>query len=615
MSKLDLDELMRLPTIYGGFLSPDGEKIALMIHRYHENLDVFISSTDRKGFSELTNTKEATRFKDWSKDSKSIIVVEDKNGNERDVLYQVFLDEPNNLHPLTMKDPPYFLRGGSISPSNNFLVYAVNYDFERKKVLEEFSIIVHDLETGDILEVARTKRPGFVIPKLSPDGKTILYSSSDRDPSGLQWWVVNIDGSDNREVLNFGDKGKIEATWLFDGRVGFVTDTLEGVLQEGGSIGLLEISKGDIEWIVNAHKKTMFFENVRTVLNAPYMVAIEVRNARVIPYIIDLKRKEMINLEVEFGNLYPLGPIQDDKWVGLFYSSKYPADLFIIPFKQDIISPEKDFFNITDVLSHSKIEREDLVQAEGYWWESVDGLMIHGWIYQSKTPNGKTIVYVHGGPTSHSEDAINPFIQYVCSLGFNVFDPNYRGSTGYGIHFRELIKEDGWGGKEQEDIRTGIESLIKKNFAHKFKVGITGTSYGGYSSWWAITHFPLEIVAAAAPICGMTDLIVDYNTTRPDLRIYSEEMMGGSPDEIPEKYYERSPINFIQNIKGKLLIVQGLQDPNVTPENVKVVEKKLKEYGIPYEKLVFEDEGHGIFKPKNQKILYKKLAEFFDSSL
>jgi dipeptidyl aminopeptidase/acylaminoacyl peptidase len=143
---------------------------------------------------------------------------------------------------------------------------------------------------------------------------------------------------------------------------------------------------------------------------------------------------------------------------------------------------------------------------------------------------------------------------------------------------------------------------------------VTGTSYGGYSSWCAITRWPTDIVAAAAPVCGMTDLVVDYQTTRPDLRPYSEEMLGGSPEQIPQKYYERSPINFVHNIKGKLLIVQGGRDPNVTPENVRAVRAALERAGIPYELLVFEDEGHGISRPANQKTLYLRLVEFFSGA-
>jgi len=165
---------------------------------------------------------------------------------------------------------------------------------------------------------------------------------------------------------------------------------------------------------------------------------------------------------------------------------------------------------------------------------------------------------------------------------------------------------------EQEDIRAGIEKLISDGIAEPGKVGITGTSYGGYSSWWALTHFPTELVAAAAPVCGMTDLVVDYESTRPDLRPYSEEMIGGSPSEIPQKYFERSPINFIADIEGGLLIVQGGRDPNVTPENVKVVRDALDKAGKAYEVLKFDDEGHGISKPKNQKVLYLELLAFFD---
>jgi dipeptidyl aminopeptidase/acylaminoacyl peptidase len=110
----------------------------------------------------------------------------------------------------------------------------------------------------------------------------------------------------------------------------------------------------------------------------------------------------------------------------------------------------------------------------------------------------------------------------------------------------------------------------------------------------------------------MTDLVIDYQSTRPDLRPYSEEMMGGPPEKLPEKYAERSPINHIGNIQGKLLIVQGNRDPNVTPENVRVVREALENASICYEILEFEDEGHGISKPQNQKILYKALLDFFN---
>src|SRR5712692_5426101 len=236
---------------------------------------------------------------------------------------------------------------------------------------------------------------------------------------------------------------------------------------------------------------------------------------------------------------------------------------------------------------------------------------IQGWLYRAKGPSRGLIVQVHGGPTAHSEAALSAFIQSAVASGFSVLDPNYRGSTGFGLAFREAIRKTGWGGLEQDDIRTGIEAMIARGIAAPGRVGITGTSYGGYSSWCAITRLPPELVAAAAPICGMTDLVVDYETTRPDIRPYSEEMMGGSPAMAPERYRERSPIHSVERIKGRLLIVQGANDPNVTPENVRVVEAALQRAHVGYETLMFADEGHGVRKPENLRVLYARLIAFF----
>jgi len=133
---------------------------------------------------------------------------------------------------------------------------------------------------------------------------------------------------------------------------------------------------------------------------------------------------------------------------------------------------------------------------EDFRWTADDGLEIQGWLYRTQVPVTGTIVMVHGGPTSHSEDRFNAQIQYLLSRGFNILAPNYRGSTGFGIAFQESIKEDGWGGREQDDIRAGIEALMDEGLAKPGRVGVTGTSYGGYSAWCAITRYPRRLVAA-----------------------------------------------------------------------------------------------------------------------
>ena len=90
--------------------------------------------------------------------------------------------------------------------------------------------------------------------------------------------------------------------------------------------------------------------------------------------------------------------------------------------------------------------------------------------------------------------------------------------------------------------------------------------------------------------------------------------MGGRPDQVPERYFERSPVNFVRGIRGKLYITQGALDPNVTPQNVRQVREQLEKHKIPFQLLVFDDEGHGIHKPANQEVLYTKLADFFENA-
>jgi len=312
------------------------------------------------------------------------------------------------------------------------------------------------------------------------------------------------------------------------------------------------------------------------------------------------------------GNLLPLGRLADGAWVGLHYSAASPTD--IVRFRlEEGHSPA--LTSLTRVWERTALRPDQLIPAETFEWTSVDGLCIQGWLYRARPNARRAVIDIHGGPTYHSEDKFDAQNQYLVAQGFNVLDVNYRGSTGFGLKFRELIKEDGWGGREQADIAEGAKALIQAGLAEPGKVGVTGTSYGGYSSWFLITHYPPEVIGAAAPICGMTDLVVDYQTTRPDLRPYSEEMIGGTPEQIPQRYYERSPIHFVQDIRGQLLIVQGAQDPNVSPENVRQVRQRLHQHKIPHELLVFEDEGHGIIKPANQATLYVRLGEFFDQAL
>lgn len=602
-----LEALLTVPAIYNYQISKNSRYVAYTWKNVHHNLDVFLVPTDgsRRPFA-LTETPEATFIVDFAPDSKSVIVGEDKSRNERVRLFEVKIEKPREMVPLTEEDPSFFLRGGALHPNRKWLVYGANYDLERKKEIEPTWVYRENLENGGKKVLAKPEKPTWLYPQLNNQGTYVLYNRKELHPKGEQYWLVDIEGEVDREILNFGPKARVQAVWLSDGRrVGFITETKSGGAQKYYSLGIHNIETEEIYWLIDDPDRNI--EQIRSPINSHHLVVLEYQKATVRPSIIDLTSMKERFLPKIKGSLVPIGPVTDEEWAGLYYSSTQPHE--IVKFDLNNVVPSR-FQSLTHVWERTTVKREDFTSAEDFEWKAKDGLRIHGWLYRPKTASKKAIIYVHGGPTAHSGDALNPQIQYFASRGFNVLDPNYRGSTGYGVAFEDLIRVNGWGSDEQEDVWAGIKALIERGIAYKGKIGITGTSYGGYSSWYAITKAP-ELVSAAVPICGMTDLVVDYETTRPDLRPYSEQMLGGSPKEVPERYYERSPINFVGQIKGKLMIVQGSRDPNVAPKNVEEVKKTLDRRSIEYKLLVFKDEGHGILKTKNQKILFRKIADFF----
>ena len=534
----------------------------------------------------------------WTPESDAVLVSQDNDGDERVRLFRIRLADPGVMEPLTSARPNYYLRGGQLHKDGRWLIYAANLDAESGEETETDRLYRHDLQTDERLVLARPEKGSIPWPELNRQGTHVLYSRNERHPAGQQIWLVDVDGLEDREILNFGPQNKVSASWFPDGRrVLFVAEA-----ESYRRLGMWSMDEESVRWLVEDPGRNIEYSFAPP--NGGPVVVVGVEQAGMRASLLEVQNGTETSLQHTIGNLIPLARADNGGWICTHYDALHPVDLVRY-------GKVGERASLTGLPERIDVDEERLVAAEHFRWRSVDGMEVQGWLYRTRGEKLGTIVLVHGGPTSHAEDRFNAQIQYLASRSFDVLAPNYRGSTGFGLPFQESIKQDGWGGREQEDIRCGIEALIDANLAEPGRVGVTGTSYGGYSAWWAITHFEPEIVAAAAPICGMTDLAIDYHATRPDLRPYSEEMMGGSPEDVPDRYRERSPINFVKNIKGDLLIVQGAKDPNVTQDNVHAVTKALKAQNIPYELLTFEDEGHGIARPKNLKVLYPRLADFF----
>ncbi len=597
-----LDQLLHLPRLYGPSVSRNAQWVAWTWLGTGAAADVYAAPLDGSSPRiRLTDTDEDTFLASWAPDSRSVLVAQDHSGDERYALYRVSLSQPGTMEPLTDEHPDYFLRGGELTPDGRVLVYAMNYDTDRGREIEATWVYRKDLQTGEIRPLARPEKAAYFVPNLNDAGTQILYERQDLDPAGSQVWLVDIDGKNDREILNVGADKKATASWFPDSKtVLFLAET--GTHRR---LGTLDPETGARTILIDDPNRNIEDAYALRGMDRPTVAVVEIRDARTHATLLDVETGVEHPFDLERGTLIPLRYLGKEEWASRAYSSTQPSDVVRYRLQDGSTSSVTGLWSRTDLRPH------DFVPAQDFHWQSTDSLPMQGWLYRASGEPAGTIVLIHGGPTSHSEDDFNAEVQYFISQGFNVLLPNYRGSTGFSLAFQESIKEEGWGGSEQDDIRTGIEALIAAGIAQPGKVGVTGTSYGGYSSWHAATHFDRQAVAASAPICGMTDLVVDYETTRPDLRPYSEEMMGGSPDQQPERYRERSPINFVRDIQGDLLIVQGMRDPNVTPENVRAVRAALDGAGIRYDVLAFDDEGHGISRPENQRVLYQRLAKFF----
>ena len=114
------------------------------------------------------------------------------------------------------------------------LYYGANYDFERRQLLEPTWVYRHDLHTGQRTPLARPLRPAYVLTELNLAGTQLIYGCKERHPSGYQFHLVDVNGDEDREILNFGDQVKVFAHWLPDSQnLLVVSEATERTMENG----------------------------------------------------------------------------------------------------------------------------------------------------------------------------------------------------------------------------------------------------------------------------------------------------------------------------------------------------------------------------------------------
>ena len=533
----------------------------------------------------------------FSPDSKRLLLAQSEGSSEHDHLNLLDLESGVRTQ-LTPKQDDHYIFGGTFTPDGRSVLYAASWDDVSKTAIDGQRLYLHDLDSGTRRIVGASESLSDVPPEFSEDGRLVLYHRHERHPGGSQVWLLDLKTGEDREILNLGDDRKAYGSWIDGGRI-----LIWAEADTHDRVGILSLPGLELRWLIDDPERSI--GDAIAGVDSGTAAIVDYREGALQATVLDLASGAERPMALAGYSLLPLEQLPSGHWLCERYSSRAAHEL--VRFEPATAATVV----VSGTAQHLADPAMRFAPAQPYRWRSADGAEIAGWLYEPQGESRGLIAHIHGGPTWHSEDWVNGSIQFLVGAGFTVLDPNYRGSTGYGRAFREAIKQDGWGGREQADIRTGIDSLVAAGKGKRGRIGIMGLSYGGYSSWCQITK-SADLFDAAVPICGMYQLAIDYEQTgMPHGRDYSEEMMGGTPADQPERYYNGSPGNFIDRIKGRLLIVHGLKDTNVSPENTWAAVRDLDRAGIGYELLTFDNEGHGIYRAGNRTELFKRVAAFF----
>jgi len=285
-----------------------------------------------------------------------------------------------------------------------------------------------------------------------------------------------------------------------------------------------------------------------------------------------------------------------------------PADIYVARFGGEAV-------RITDL--NPQLEGLPMAEMEHVTWNASDGMENHGWLLlpPDAEPNSRLplITEVHGGPSAQWGNWFygtwHDWAQILANMGYAVFLPNPRGSTGRGGAFTGANKYD-FGGGDFDDVMTGIDMLIERGVADPDRLGICGWSFGGFMTAWAVTHTDRfkAAVAGAAP----TNWVSKIGTT--DIRPANEWNLG-AVNEDPDRPWDRSPMRYVKNVTTPTLLLQGGADVRVPPTQSWEFYNALVALGVDTDIAVYPRQGHSFHERAHMLDLLQRLTGWFEKYL
>ncbi len=291
-----------------------------------------------------------------------------------------------------------------------------------------------------------------------------------------------------------------------------------------------------------------------------------------------------------------------------------PTDLYLSPVAQ--LGRREGWVRLTRL--NPWIDSVALGRYETVHWKAGDGTTVEGILVYpvgwDRTRRYPLIVQLHGGPASAYENSFSgnygTYTNVLAGKGYAVFQPNYRGSTGYGEGFQTAISGNYWP-LAAEDILSGVDTLVARGIAAPDSLGMMGWSAGGHwSNWTLVTTDRFKAISSGA---GVSNWISLYAQT--DVQATREYYLGGEatrtgankPWDNFDHWWAESPLRYIARAKTPTLLHSGEKDERIPMAQNLELHMALKKRGVPTEFLVYPGQPHGLQDPRYQ--LVKMVAE------
>jgi len=583
----------------------------------------------------------------WSPDGKSIAFISNMSG--RNNIWTVAADGGWPVQ-LTISDQRQ--SSPAWSPDGKWIAYQSDYDGD-----EQWDIFLVSAKTGKVVNLTQTREVAELDPTWSPDGRYLAYEVKAKTSAAYE---IDVYDMLMREVKHITtgtpqDKRNSNPIWSKDGKyivytqeqakgtdsnifiadVAAATSTLltphEGeqiysaddispagkhvlITSNAGNgydnIGLLDIATKRVSWLTKDKWEISGGEFSRDGRRITFTANVD-GNEDI--YLHELAMGKSTVLPIPKGLNAPAGghsAFTKDGSRLLYYHNgpTAPGDLWVYA-----LATGKSH-QVTHSLV-AGVRSEDMVEPYLVHYPSRDGKWtISAFLYvpfnMARNGQNAAIVYIHGGPTAQTLNSFNRFVQYAVNQGYMVLAPNYRGSTGYGKEFQQANLFD-MGGGDLQDVLAGVDWIKQTGHLDAKKIAVMGGSYGGYLSMMSVTKAP-DIWAAGVPIVPFVNWFTEIENEDPVLQQSDLATMG---DVVKNKalYEERSPINFIDQIKAPLLLLAGGHDPRCPKSETQQVVDAIKKRGGTVDYKIYENEGHGFARVENQIDAYKRVADFLQA--